>query len=125
MYSVKDLDEDKNILWLADDLLMTAREVVPDIKYEDIRYTNDLMYDESNKPIYLMTNKDSIILGRWKPDYINYRKKKKDLEPCKSCKFFSHGCLFYCHLHVYDKSYNWNCGILGKKALSGFYDSYV
>ena len=80
MYSVKDLDEDKNILWLADDLLMTAREVVPDIKYEDIRYTNDLMYDESNKPIYLMTNKDSIILGRWKPDYINYRKKKKDLE---------------------------------------------
>lgn len=52
-------------------------------------------------------------------------KKKKDLEPCKSCKFFSHGCLFYCHLHVYDKSYNWNYGILGKKALSGFYDSYV
>ena len=80
MYSVKDLDEDKNILWLADDLLMTAREVVPDIKYEDIRYTNDLMYDENNKPIYLMTNKDGIILGRWKPDYVNYRKKKKDLE---------------------------------------------
>ena len=80
MYSVKDLDEDKNILWLADDLLMTAREVVPDIKYEDIRYTNDLMYDESNKPIYLMTNKDGVILGRWKPDYVNYRKKKKDLE---------------------------------------------
>lgn len=80
MYSVKDLDEDKNILWLADDLLMTAREVVPDIKYEDIRYTNDLMYDENNKPIYLMTNKDGVILGRWKPDYVNYRKKKKDLE---------------------------------------------
>ena len=80
MYSVKYLDEDKNILWLADDLLMTAREVVPDIKYEDIRYTNDLMYDENNKPIYLMTNKDGIILGRWKPDYVNYRKKKKDLE---------------------------------------------
>ena len=80
MYSVKDLDEDKNILWLADDLLMTAREVVSDIKYEDIRYTNDLMYDENNKPIYLMTNKDGIILGRWKPDYVNYRKKKKDLE---------------------------------------------
>lgn len=80
MYSVKDLDEDKNILWLADDLLMTAREVIPDIKYEDIRYTNDLMYDENNKPIYLMTNKDGIILGRWKPDYVNYRKKKKDLE---------------------------------------------
>ena len=80
MYSVKDLDEDENILWLADDLLMTAREVVPDIKYEDIRYTNDLMYDENNKPIYLMTNKDGVILGRWKPDYVNYRKKKKDLE---------------------------------------------
>ena len=80
MYSVKDLDEDKNILWLADDLLMTAREVVPDIKYEDIRYTNDLMYDENNKPIYLMTNKDGVILGRWKPDYVNYLKKKKDLE---------------------------------------------
>ena len=80
MYSVKYLDEDKNILWLADDLLMTAREVVPDIKYEDIRYTNDLMYDENNKPIYLMTNKDGVILGRWKPDYVNYRKKKKDLE---------------------------------------------
>lgn len=80
MYSVKDLDEDKNILWLAEDLLMTAREVVPDIKYEDIRYTNDLMYDESNKPVYLMTNKDGVILGRWKPDYVNYRRKKKDLE---------------------------------------------
>lgn len=52
-------------------------------------------------------------------------KKKKDLEFCKSCKFYSHGRLFYCHLHEYDKSYNWNCGILGKKALSGFYDSYV
>ena len=80
MYSVKGLGKDKNILWLADDLLMTAREVVPDIKYEDIRYTNDLMYDENNKPIYLMTNKDGVILGRWKPDYVNYRKKKKDLE---------------------------------------------
>ena len=51
-------------------------------------------------------------------------KKKKDLESCKSCKFSSHGRI-YCCLHWYDKFYNWNCGILGKKALSGFYDSYV
>ena len=51
-------------------------------------------------------------------------KKKKDLEPCKSCKFSSHGRLFHCNLHSYDKFYNWNC-VLGKKALSGFYGSYV
>lgn len=52
-------------------------------------------------------------------------KKKKDLESCKSCKFSSYGRLFYCCLHWYDKFYNWNCGILGKKALSGFYGPYV
>ena len=52
-------------------------------------------------------------------------KKREDLESCKSCKFSSYGRLFYCCLHWYNKSYNWNCGILGKKALSGFYDSYV
>ena len=49
-------------------------------------------------------------------------KRKKDLESCKSCKFFSHR---YCHLYEYDKSYNWHCIILGEKALSGFYGSYV
>ena len=52
-------------------------------------------------------------------------KKKKDLESCKSCEFSSYGRLFYCCLHWYDESYNWNCGRLGKKALSGFYGSYV
>ena len=51
-------------------------------------------------------------------------KKKKDLESCKSCKFSSYGRLFYCWLHLYDKSHNWNCGFL-KKALSGFYGPYV
>lgn len=49
-------------------------------------------------------------------------KKKKDLEFCKSCKFFSNG---YCYLYEYDKSYNWRCVILGERALSGFYGSYV
>ena len=52
-------------------------------------------------------------------------KKKRDLESCKSCKFSSYGRLFYCCLHWYDKFYNWNCGILGKKALNGFYGPYV
>lgn len=46
-------------------------------------------------------------------------KKKKDLESCKSCKFSSYGRLFHCHLHGYDKSYNWNCR--SKK----IYGSYV
>ena len=52
-------------------------------------------------------------------------KKKKDLEFCKSCKFSSDERLFHCWLHLYDKSHNWNCGIFGKKALSGFYGPYV
>ena len=52
-------------------------------------------------------------------------KKKKDLESCKSCEFSSYGRLFYCCLHWYDESYNWNCGRLEKKALSGFYGPYV
>lgn len=43
-------------------------------------------------------------------------KKKKDLESCKSCKFFSNG---YCHMHEYDKSYKWICR--SKK----IYGSYV
>ena len=51
-------------------------------------------------------------------------KKKKDLESCKSCEFSSYGRSFYCCLHLYDKSHNWNCGFL-KKALSGFYGPYV
>ena len=51
--------------------------------------------------------------------------KRKKIESCKSCKFSSYGRLFYCNLHSYDKFYNWNCGILGKKALSGFYGPYV
>lgn len=46
-------------------------------------------------------------------------KKKKDLESCKSCKFS-----FHCCLHWYDKSCSWDCGFL-KKALIGFYGSYV
>lgn len=46
-------------------------------------------------------------------------KKKKDLESCKSCKFFSNGRLFYCHIHEYDKSYKWICR--SKK----IYGSYV
>ena len=66
-------------------------------------------------------------------EFLNYyiklnsdlEQKKKDLETCKSCKFSSYGRLFYCCLHWYDKFYNWNCGILGKKALSGFYGPYV
>lgn len=43
-------------------------------------------------------------------------KKKKDLEFCKSCKFFSNG---YCYMHEYDKSYKWICR--SKK----IYGSYV
>lgn len=52
-------------------------------------------------------------------------KKKKDLELCKSCKFCSHERLFYCNLYIYDKSHNWTCRLLGEKALSDFYGSYV
>lgn len=52
-------------------------------------------------------------------------KKKKDLETCKSCKFSSYGRLFYCCLHWYNKFYNWNCGNIRKKTLSGFYGPYV
>lgn len=51
--------------------------------------------------------------------------KKKDLGSCKSCKFSLYGRLFHCNLYSYDKFYNWNCGRLGKKALSGFYGPYV
>ena len=52
-------------------------------------------------------------------------KKKKDLGSCKSCKFSLYGRLFHCNLYSDDESYNWNCGRLGKKALSGFYGPYV
>ena len=60
----------------------------------------------------------------FKSEKFRFSKKKKDLGSCKSCKFSSYGRLFYCCLHWYDKSYSWDCGILGK-SISGFYGPYV
>lgn len=83
-YAINGLSKRDLINYLNEDLLFRVQDSYPDMKQEDIRIDNVLMYTSEGKPKYLVTNKKGVPLydGEgymyWSPDYKSYLSRKRE-----------------------------------------------
>lgn len=86
IYAINGLSSDENIKWMNDDLISDVQSVYPDMKAENIRIFNDLIYGSDGRPKYLVTNEKGVPLYvngdkmRWVPNYHAYMNKRKELD---------------------------------------------
>lgn len=86
IYAINGLSSDENIKWMNDDLISDVQSVYPDMKAENIRIFNDLIYGSDGRPKYLVTDEKGVPLYvngdkmRWVPNYHAYMNKRKELE---------------------------------------------
>lgn len=86
IYAINGLSSDENIKWMNDDLITDVQSIYPDMKAENIRIFNDLIYGADGRPKYLVTDEKGVPLYvngdkmRWVPNYHAYMNKRKELE---------------------------------------------
>lgn len=86
IYAINGLSKEENIKWMNEDLISDVQSVYPDMKPENIRISNDLIYGADGRPKYLVTNEKGVPLYvngdkmRWVPNYHAYMNKRKELD---------------------------------------------
>lgn len=82
MYSNPTLSTQENMNWMAEDLVDMVKISYPDASYVDIEIENNGVFSLDNRPVYDVYYKgtrmvsDNGSLQYWKPDYVEYRKRK-------------------------------------------------